>query len=132
MVAGVRNRQRQDGDLLFSPHAKRHPGRDQNRERWARCQQIEHQRGGAHDLFDIVQNQQHRLGPEGRDDRIAHREIGPFHDIERPGDRRRNDRWIGNRRQRHEADHAARCHVGRRDIDRQARLADAARTGQRQ
>ena len=95
-----------------------------------RGQQCGNQRGGRHQVLEIIDQQEHI--PLGQDaiQGVQHRFSGAFKDPQCPGNRFRHQRRIGQGGQIHKpyAVGESLDHIGR-DLDRQPRLAGPARSG---
>ena len=122
--------QRRDRILVLGREAKRRAARCQNEQAWRCCEQPRDHVGVGHELFEVVEQQQHALVAEMLGQRLLRR--GAFRHIERVRDRRLEQLRIANRREVDEDGAVAKlgAELGG-DGEREPRLAGSARAGQR-
>ncbi len=130
---GSREREGRDRELLLAVDVEHQAAGHQNLQRGTGVEQLLHERRGIGHLLEIVHEQERPAeAAKMLGDRPDEREIAALTHTERPGDGRGHQPWIGDRREvdeRHAAVEVQDEIFG--DLDRQARLAGAAWSGQR-
>ena len=110
---GSRERQRRDRELLLAVDVQHEAAGHQHLERGTGVEQFLHEGRGIGHLLEVVHEQERRAeAAKVLGDRLHQREVAALANAERPGDGRRHQPWIGNRREVDER-HAAVEVIGR-------------------
>ena len=128
-----RQRQRRHRQLLLAPQPQPGPAGDEDRQAGRGGEQLGDDRGGLEHVLEVVEHQQQPPLPQVVDHGVAQRPLALLPHPQRRRDGRGHEGRVGQRRQVDEPDPVGEGveQLGRR-LQRQARLADAARPGQRQ
>ena len=133
-VAGIgRCRQARHRVLLLARDVQGRAAGDDDLDRGCGPQQVGDDRCGRDDLLEVVEHEQHRLVAQPVGERIGDRPGGPLRDADRAGDPGGDQHRVADRLERYEEDavrEVVRDAGG--ELERQSRLARAARPGQRQ
>ena len=122
--------ERRNGELALGPHSKPGPAGDQSLQEGAGREAFRHYGACIHDLFEVVENQEHPALAQEVLQRLQHtlaRNILQPHSL---CDRRRHLRWIGDAGKPHEVHALEVVQHFCRDVDGQASLADPTGAGE--